>query len=86
MDQPCEVTKPDRGQLNMEIKFPYRCIRGKYILRIYVLVQYCCLYLFIYQVHFEFGEMYIRARFAAVYAYLCNYSGMYVELSLYVWP
>ena len=24
--------------------------------------------------------MYIRARFAAVYAYMCNYSGMYVEL------
>ena len=31
--------------------------------------------------------MYIRARFTAVYAYnLCNYSGMYVELCLYVWP
>ena len=24
--------------------------------------------------------MYIRARFTAVYAYMCNYSGMYVEL------
>ena len=24
--------------------------------------------------------MYIRARFTSVYAYMCNYSGMYVEL------
>ena len=24
--------------------------------------------------------MYIRARFTAVHAYMCNYSGMYVEL------
>ena len=29
---------------------------------------------------FLFGDMYIRARFTAVYAYMCNYSGMYVEL------
>ena len=29
-------------------------------------------------------NMYIRARFTAVYAYMCNYSGMYVELCLYV--
>ena len=28
--------------------------------------------------------MYIRARFTTVYAYMCNYSGMYVELCLYV--
>ena len=26
------------------------------------------------------GGMYIRARFTAVYAYMCNYSGMYIEL------
>ena len=26
------------------------------------------------------GAMYIRGRFTAVYAYMCNYSGMYVEL------
>ena len=31
-------------------------------------------------VYFLFGDMYIRARFTAVYAYMCNYSGMYVEL------
>ena len=24
--------------------------------------------------------MYIRARFTALYAYMCNYSGMYAEL------
>ena len=24
--------------------------------------------------------MYIRARFTAVYAYMCNYSGIYVKL------
>ena len=29
---------------------------------------------------FLFGGMYIRARFTAVYAYMCHYSGMYVEL------
>ena len=83
MDQPCKVAKPGRGQLDREIKCPCRCIRGKYIY-IYVLVQYCCLYFFTYQVYFEFGDMYIRARFTAVYAYMCNYSGMYVELCLYV--
>ena len=33
---------------------------------------------------FYFGDMYIRARFTAVYAYMRNYSGMYVELCLYV--
>ena len=34
---------------------------------------------------FLFGDMYIRARFIAVYAYMCNYSGMCVELCIYVW-
>ena len=33
---------------------------------------------------FLFGDMYIRARFITVYAYMCNYSGMYVELCIYV--
>ena len=44
--------------------------------------RYCCLYWFVYQVpvYFLFGGMYIRARFTAVNAYMCNYSGMYVEL------
>ena len=44
--------------------------------------QYCCLYWFVYQVqvYFLFGDMYIRARFTAVYSYMCNYSGMYVKL------
>ena len=60
---------------------------------IYVRVQYCSLYLFIYQVYFLFGDMDIRARFTAVYAYIyilyiyiyvCNYSGMYAELCYYV--
>ena len=43
------------------------CIRGKYIY-IYVLVQYCCLYRFIYQVpvYFLFGDMYFCARFTVV--------------------
>ena len=44
----------------------------------------CTRYLFIYQVYFKFGDMYIRARFTAVYAYMCNYSSMHVELCLYV--
>ena len=39
IDQPREVAKPARGQLNREIKCPCRCIRGKYIL-------YYCLHLF----------------------------------------
>ena len=40
-----------------------------------------CIFLFIYQVYFLFGDMYIRARFTAAYAYrpICDYSGMYVE-------
>ena len=29
---------------------------------------------------FLFGGVYIRARFTALYAYMCNYSGMYAEL------
>ena len=40
--------------------------------------MYCCLHLLIYQVYFIFGDTYIRARFTAVYAYMCDYSGMYV--------
>ena len=68
------------------------CLRGKYIPGIYVLVQYCCLYWFVYQVpvYFLFGDMYIRARGSLLYnmhIYMCNYSGyVYVELCLYVWP
>ena len=31
-------------------------------------------------IYFLFGDMYIRARFTAVNAYMCNYSGMFVEL------
>ena len=74
MDQPCKVAKPARGQLNREIKCPCRCIRGKYIDYICigtVLIAVCiCLYTR-YQVlvYFKFGDMYIRARFTAVYAY-----------------
>ena len=37
--------------------------------------MYCCL-LFIYQVYFLFGEMYIRAVYK--YTYMCDYSGIYV--------
>ena len=36
-----------------------------------------------YNVYFIFGDMYIRARFTAVYEYTCDYSGMYV--CIYVW-
>ena len=70
MDQPSKVAKPARGQL-----YPW-------YVHIYVLVQYCCLYWFVYQVpvYFLFGDMYIRSRFTAVYAYMCNYSFVYVEL------
>ena len=77
MDQPRKVVKqPARGQLNREIKCPCRCIRDRYI----ELYMYCCLHLFIYQVHFLFGDLCLRARFTAVYAYNmcdCN-SGIYV--------
>ena len=38
----------------------------------------------LYQVQLKFGDThtctFIRARFTAVYAYMCNYSGIYVEL------
>ena len=72
MDQPRKVAKPVRVQLNREIKCPSRCIRGKYI----DLDMYCCLHLFIYQVYFFWGVMYIRARFTAckhIYACLQRY-------------
>ena len=55
-------------------------------IHIYVLVQQCII-VFVYilgTVYLKFGDMYIRARFTAVYAYMCNYSGMCVELCLYV--
>ena len=40
-----------------------------------------CIYLFIYQVlvYLLFGDMCIRAQFTAVYAYICDYSGMYIQ-------
>ena len=68
MDQPRKVAKPASA---VSVVSTY----------IYVLVQYCCLYWFVFQVpvYFLFGDMYIRARFTAVYAYMCNYSGMYVD-------
>ena len=72
MDQPRKVVKPARGQLNKEIKCPWRCIRRKYI------YMYCCLLLFVYQVYFLFEDMCIRARFTAVSAYMCNSVCMYV--------
>ena len=51
MDQPRKIIKPARGQLNREIKCPCRRIlRGKYV------YMYCCLHLFIYQVHLLFGD------------------------------
>ena len=74
MDQSRKAAKPARGQLNTEIKYPCRCIRGKYI------YLYCCLYLLIYHVYFLFGDKYIRARFTAVYACMCDYSGMDVYI------
>ena len=90
MDQPRKVAKPARGQLNREIKCPCRSIRGKCI-RSIIYVDYwystaVCICLCTRYYIFLFGDMYIRARFTAVYAYMCNYSGMYVELCLYVWP
>ena len=56
MDQPHKIVKPGRGQLY------------SWKVHIDVLVQYCCLYWFIYQVpvYFLFGDMYIRARFTVV--------------------
>ena len=81
MDQPRKVVKPARGQLNRGIKFPGRCIRGKYTYD-----MYCCLHLFTYKAYFLFGDMYIRARFTAVYtsricAYIQRYR--YISWSMY---
>ena len=65
MDQPRKVAKPARGQLNREIECPLADAS---------VVMYCCLHFFIDQVYFLIGDMYIlRARFTAVYAYMCNY-------------
>ena len=69
MDQPRKVAKPARGQKNKEIKCPCRYISGMYIY-MYNTRAAVCIYLFIYQVFFLFGDMYIRARFTAVYACL----------------
>ena len=58
---------------------------GKYI---YICTGTVLLFAFVYipgMIYFLFGDMYIRARFTAEYAYMCNYSGMYVELCIYVW-
>ena len=84
MDEPRKVAKPARGQLNREIKCPCRCIIvGRYI---YICTGTVLLFVFVYIPGiFLFGDMYIRARFIAIYAYMCNYSGMYVELCIYVW-
>ena len=58
------------------------CFRGKYIDYICTGTVLLFLLVCIYKVpvYFLFGGMYIRARFTAVYAYMCNYSGMYIEL------
>ena len=69
MDQPRKVAKPARGQKNKEIKCPCRYISGMYIY-MYNTRTAVCIYVFIYQVLFLFGDMYIRARFTAVYACL----------------
>ena len=80
MDQPRKVAKPARGQKNKEIKCPCRYISGNMYIYMYNNTRTAVrIYLFIYQVYFLFGGMYIRARFTAVYGYMCNYSGMYVE-------
>ena len=57
------------------------CIRGKYIDMYWYSTAVCIGLYTRYQYIFLYGDMYIRARFTAVYAYsMCNYSGMYVEL------
>ena len=77
IDQPRkDVKQTARGQPNREIECPCRCIRDRYI----ELYMYCCLHLFIYQLHLLFRDLCLRARFTAVYAYNmcdCN-SGIYV--------
>ena len=66
MDQPRKVAKPARGQLNRETKCPCRCIRGKYM---YICTGTVLLFVFVYIPGiFLFGDMYICARFTAVYA------------------
>ena len=67
MDQPRKVAKPARGQL-----YPWQ-------VHIYVLVQYCCFYWFVYQVpvYFIWGHV---PSLLYMHMYMCNYSGMYVEL------
>ena len=64
MDHPRKVAKLARDQLNRKMKCPCRFIYAKHI------YMYCCLLLFMYQVYFSFGDMCIRARFNAVYAYV----------------
>ena len=52
---------------------------------IYIFTGTVLLFAFVYIPDiFLFGDMYIRARFTAVYEYMCNYSGMYIELCIYV--
>ena len=43
--------------------------------------MYCCLHLFVHiaGIYFIWGQ-YVRSRFTAVNAYMCDYSGMYVCL------
>ena len=67
MEQPCKVAKPARDQLNRVIKCPCRSICGMYILCTDVCI---CLHRFLHVY-----MMYIRARFTAVYAYMCDHSG-----------
>ena len=66
-------------------KCPCRCIRCKYI------NMYYGLHLFIDRKYFLFGDTYIRAQFTAVYACMCDYSGMYAVISSefpspQIWP
>ena len=66
MDKPRKVAKPARGHLNREIKCPCRCIRDKYM---YICTGTVLLFVFVYiRGIFLIGDMYIRARFTAVYA------------------
>ena len=75
MDQLRKVAKPARGQLNKEIKCP---CRDASVVSTYICTGAVLLFVFVYIPGiFLFGDMYICARFTAVYGYMCN---------LYVWP
>ena len=71
MDQPRKVAKPSRGQLNREIKFPCRCIRGKFICTVVCI----CLHTR-YVFYLGTCTFFVHGSLLAVYANMCDLSGV----------